>query len=126
MIKNFKFNPKIKMLLKNKETGEELTIFVKLYDERNGLINFPVDLNKFEVLEMEEYKKCRYTSYLPIIVNTWTNENTKNDPIEIKENDEFLIGKWSGVESVLTKEGDYVCDTDSTLFTECFKIIDVE
>ena len=41
--------------LKSKVDGEVIFIYVDIYNQMNGLMNFPVELDKWEVLKIDEY-----------------------------------------------------------------------
>jgi uncharacterized phage protein (TIGR01671 family) len=46
---------KFRFRLKSKEDGEEIYVIAPLLSELNGLMNYPVELNKWEVLTCDEY-----------------------------------------------------------------------
>jgi hypothetical protein len=46
---------KFRIRLEDKTTKKQVTIHVPLYNEMNGLMQFPVDLNVFTVLTIDRY-----------------------------------------------------------------------
>lgn len=46
---------KFRIRLKNKIDKQVITLCVPLFDEKNGLMQFPIDLNEWEVLSVDRY-----------------------------------------------------------------------
>lgn len=49
----------IRIHLKHKENKEKLCIYPKIYDERNGLMNYPVDLDEWIVEKIERNSEVK-------------------------------------------------------------------
>jgi hypothetical protein len=52
-------NIKVKIDLRNRHNYQDIFIIVPLYDKQNGLINFPIDLEEWEVIDIYRFT-CLY------------------------------------------------------------------
>lgn len=62
-------NVKVRLQLKHKEEGYLQPLIGKLYDESNGLLNFPVDFKQWELLGIERSSAVLDTKKFEIFEN---------------------------------------------------------
>lgn len=70
--------------------------------------------------------KVEFISEESFTQQTWKHENKKGKKVTIHKGEIFKTGPWGygGYESVLTNEGEWICDVDCKEFNELFKIIE--
>lgn len=97
---------KVRIRLERKsDPTDKVTICVKLFDEKNGLMNFPVDLETWNVLEINRGSGLK-----------------DNFGYEIYENDDIVYeyngssGKFSKTATVIFHDGSF-CFKDDTGYT---------
>jgi hypothetical protein len=108
---------KFRINLKNKTTFEEMEIYPELYDKGTGLINFPIDLNKFEILNIDEWIG-EVENYSELMLY-------ENDKLKIQEHYEgdCLVKEYIG--TIVFTENTFMVRNDDDLsdFIEIYEAI---
>jgi hypothetical protein len=95
---------KFRFRLRSKSTGELLTVFIALFNEGSGLLQYPIDLKEWEIVWYDEWSGLKDIDNVDVYENDLVTHETSPYPSRIVyDHGAFRIGEGNCTHTLLNR-----------------------